>query len=90
MQKNPHMAGSFAGLLDIVLGLPAPALRRLEAEAVVLDARIRNPDEPHRLVAGGDVGHVDAQGFQAVLELLDGKGLLAVHVGLSFVVKTGC
>ena len=81
MQKNPHIAGSFARLLlDIGLGLPASALRRLEAETVVLDAGIRNSDEPHRLVAGGDIRYVDAEGLQALLKLLDGKGLLAVHV----------
>ncbi len=64
MQKNPPRGGFFC------------RLRRLEAEAVVLDARVWDGDEPHGLVTGADVGHVDAKLFQAVFQLLDGEIVL--------------
>jgi len=49
----------------------------LEAEAVVLDARIRDGDEPHGLVTGADIRYVDAKElFQAAFQWLDGEIVL--------------
>ena len=48
----------------------------LEAEAVVLDARIRDTDKPDAFVTSADVGHVDAELFQAGFQLLDSEILL--------------
>jgi hypothetical protein len=51
----------------------------LEANPVVLDAGIRNSDEPNFLVASADVGDVDAQGFQTSFQLFDGEVLIVRH-----------
>ena len=56
----------------------------LEAPAVELDARIGNGDEPNVLVAGAHVGDVDAQGFQAILQLLNAEIVIAGHDLLLF------
>jgi hypothetical protein len=40
---------------------------RLEADAIVLGARIVNGDKPDFLAANTDVRDVDAKGFQAIL-----------------------
>ena len=52
---------------------------RLEADAVVLDARIGNRDEPDFLVAGADIRNVEAEHFQAFFELFDGEIVLVQH-----------
>ncbi|MEZ4681199.1 MAG: hypothetical protein R2932_43995 [Caldilineaceae bacterium] len=56
----------------------------LEADAVVLDTRIRNGDEPDFLVAGADVRDVEAEHFQAFFELFDGEVVLMQHDGVPF------
>lgn len=79
------------GLKTVELSLPTPesgyrfqTVLTLEADAVVLDARIRNGDEPDSLVASADVGNVDAEHFQAFFELLNGEIVLVQHVGDPF------
>ena len=62
-----------------VEGKPEPSRVDLEAEAIVLDAGIRNRDEPDFLVTGGDVGNVDAEHFQPFFELFQGEVILVQH-----------
>ncbi|MEZ4661399.1 MAG: hypothetical protein R2911_27935 [Caldilineaceae bacterium] len=53
----------------------------LEANAIVLDARIGDGDEPDFLVAGADVRDVEAEHFQAFFELFHQKSFLFNMVG---------
>ncbi|MEZ4614524.1 MAG: hypothetical protein R2867_03280 [Caldilineaceae bacterium] len=51
----------------------------LEADAVVLDARIGNGEDPDFLVAGCHIGYVDAEHFQPFFELFNGEIVTVQH-----------
>ena len=57
---------------------------RLEADAVVLDARIGNGDEPDFLVAGADVRDVETKHFQAFFQLFQREIILVQHDKVPF------
>jgi hypothetical protein len=57
----------------------------LEANAIVLDARIRDGDEPDCFIAGADVRDIDTECFQAGLELLDAEIVIVQHDWFSFI-----
>ena len=52
---------------------------RLEADAVILDARIGDGEDPNLLVAGRHVRYVEAEHFQALFELFDSEIILVQH-----------
>ena len=60
---------------------------RLEADAAILEARKGHGEEPDFLVAGTDVGHVDAKHFQTFFQLFQGEIVLVQHDKVPFVCK---
>ena len=56
----------------------------LDPDPFPLDAGIGDGDEPDLLVAGGDIGYVDPEHFQAFFELFDGEIVVLQHGGDPF------
>ena len=54
----------------------------LDPDPTELDARVGDVDEPNPFVAGGDVGDVNPEHFQAFFELFEGEIVLVQHDGL--------
>lgn len=50
--------------------------RNLDPDPAPLDAGIVDGDEDNPLAAGGQVRHVDPQGFQTIFELFQGEVIL--------------
>ena len=59
----------------------------LETNPIVLGAGIVDRDKPNFLATNADVGHVDAQHFQAAFELFQGEIVLVYHDSVSFCVS---
>lgn len=71
------MAAKETACTGYVQAVLIDSVTRLEAPAVELDTRIGDGDKPNVLVTGAHVGNIDAQSFQAILQLLEVEILIA-------------